>query len=1134
MKSIQQLLVCVAFLAGGGIAQGQGRGNVPRLDAESVQAQTRLEAVRARMLPTTDPLAVAGLVGRFPALEVLFAHLPAVQTYDVEKTVDAVAELRQLVEDLGDGLVPLPPSPFSTMPPPLLSVRRQAAQLVAQWPRSVRVKYYQAAEKHSAEVLKRGLADRSEALLQRVVREAAGTASAARAVEALGDIAFFKGHLHEALSWWSRLAPLPTRAADGETTAYADAAFDRPGLHARQVLALAYLGNLPEAKKQRDAFAHMYPKATGSFAGIKGSYVETLDGLLRRFGESGDITLQTDWPTLGGNAERQAVNPRCPSSTLWIDGPSWRIPLPERAQPPKQDGVVLASARPLHHPLIVGDRILLADDQSLTAYHLATGKQIFRQTFPEAMNPSASAQMPAFTASADRDLAVLRLGQPPDLATHLAKPAERTWLAGVELGDVEKDKRVRWLVSVPVDKPADASFTSPPLFHRGRVWVAFQEWKGANLLQGVASLNPETGRWLSNTTLGKEPLPPPGRDAPRQPVLLSGAGSLIIVCMQAGAVAALDAHTGSPVWAIRYPTQGPYTRLVTLSARELCAPLFALDRVFVAPQDTDLLLCIDPHTGAIVWEREILDIVQLLGCSQGKLIFTTSDGLRSVAAETGMDRDGWLAPPSGALAPHGRGLILGEWVFWPTKNPTLPMRVLSVERGLPELDRELSAWNRPRPLFFGPTTLHRLPAGNLAFGQDSLVIATEKELVGFVSPRRLLDARKTDADKKPTPIAHFLLALSEADAGMREAAVQRLRGPILTGPTEWRDLALDRLHDLLAEKTPEAARTDEEVWLTDNSPTAASPFRARPDPASVIWKTAKTSFPFRRAFHLTDARLLPLHRTAATTEANVLFVQNSASVLCLDALSGKPHWSVSWTGAADWVGIDKGKAFIAGPNVVQCLALKDGAIRWTKRNPRRLQDRYVLDGILPRFLKAVDDLHDFALGEEAIFCRLGPDLQLTIDIDTGQVRQRYDRADDIRGVGSKVAMAVSVRLETWKDAITAFQKDSGTTLWELRLPVSAQEWSHFQQGNLLILHPSGKERVCPAALRFSSALALAWQQKNPIAVDDAEFFLIDPVRGKVQQRISLGRGPGPFRAQPFPGGLAVTNGRETAGFVFDP
>src|SRR5262249_24124958 len=104
--------------------------------------------------------------------------------------------------------------------------------------------------------------------------------------------------------------------------------------------------------------------------------------------------------------------------------------------------------------------------------------------------------------------------------------------------------------------------------------------------------------------------------------LLTAAGPRVVYCSHSGAVVALDARTGARAWALRYPRRELEEPDDDPGYRDLAPPLFDGRRLFVAPSDSDRTYCLRPDTGEVVWERERLNVVHLLGVGSGRLIFS--------------------------------------------------------------------------------------------------------------------------------------------------------------------------------------------------------------------------------------------------------------------------------------------------------------------------------------------------------------------------------------------------------------------------------------------------------------------------------------------------------------------------------
>src|SRR5207302_1947119 len=104
--------------------------------------------------------------------------------------------------------------------------------------------------------------------------------------------------------------------------------------------------------------------------------------------------------------------------------------------------------------------------------------------------------------------------------------------------------------------------------------------------------------------------------------LLTLAGPNVVYASHSGALVAVDALTGKHAWAVRYASRGPTISADQPSPRDLAPCVYAAGRLYAAPLDSDRLLCLDPSTGRVVWERDRIEAVQLLGVGAGRLIFT--------------------------------------------------------------------------------------------------------------------------------------------------------------------------------------------------------------------------------------------------------------------------------------------------------------------------------------------------------------------------------------------------------------------------------------------------------------------------------------------------------------------------------
>ena len=152
--------------------------------------------------------------------------------------------------------------------------------------------------------------------------------------------------------------------------------------------------------------------------------------------------------------------------------------------------------------------------------------------------------------------------------------------------------------------------------------------------------------------------------------LLSLEGPALYYQTNLGAVIALEAETGSTLWVACYPRQEPNVLAGSGSERDLNPAVVHDGRVFVAPSDADAIFAFDAVTGRLLWKSDpIADDIKLshlLGVARDRLV-ATGDRVLLFDVKTGKLLHAW--PDSGkSLEGYGRGLLAGDFIYWPTKN----------------------------------------------------------------------------------------------------------------------------------------------------------------------------------------------------------------------------------------------------------------------------------------------------------------------------------------------------------------------------------------------------------------------------------------------------------------------------------
>ena len=115
-------------------------------------------------------------------------------------------------------------------------------------------------------------------------------------------------------------------------------------------------------------------------------------------------------------------------------------------------------------------------------------------------------------------------------------------------------------------------------------------------------------------------------------------------------------------------------------------------RVFVAPSDADAIFAFDATTGAPAWKSNAISddvkLSHLLGVAKDRLV-ATGDRVLLFDVKTGKLRHAW--PDSGqSVKGYGRGLLAGDFIYWPTKNE---IEILDQRTALRAVPR--SSWVKP-------------------------------------------------------------------------------------------------------------------------------------------------------------------------------------------------------------------------------------------------------------------------------------------------------------------------------------------------------------------------------------------------------------------------------------------------------
>ncbi len=603
-----------------------------------------------------------------------------------QKDAEALEHYLKLIADVPDEWVPLIEGRV------LRPCRQVVLNRIAVNPR-MREPYRSRFEQSAEAAVQRAIARKDMVELDRLSAASWPTRAAANALDVLGDLAMEHGDLPRAIHCWRQVAgplrhgesklPDPTNVAD---------------IRAKSILAARMLGETVEA--ELEGYCRDCPSAKGRIAGREGVLADLLTSICK----DSVTTLPRVEPatsrTFGANENRiGAMSLRLPQLAprrveLAIAWPSCEVQtdvkLPERNP--------IASPRHLTtHPLFWSAKLIVADGERILALHPDTGLIADAYALPGRPEQSVAESR---TLTSEGNYVYARINK-SSLVCLAAEWASESW----------KWRKVWELKAATLGE--NITFEGCPIVADGRLYVSWlsSTVNRADLTLACFAANRPSDGPLWTNTLAEIQL-----DAGRSRLpLLTLAGPNIIYGTDAGTMIALDAKSGKPAWAARYSSRGTRGLPANLLPvpRDLCPPVYADGRVFVAPADSDAVLAFDAYTGVPLWSRPpMLEVVHMLGVVGGKLIVTADGiyhGIGAIDVKSGTIDTQW--GKLDAAAPFGRGLILGDHVLFPTRL-----------NGLLVLDRA------GRPVY-QPTLFHNLPGGNLAYDDGTLVVATADHLI---------------------------------------------------------------------------------------------------------------------------------------------------------------------------------------------------------------------------------------------------------------------------------------------------------------------------------------------------------------------------------------------------------------------
>lgn len=649
---------------------------------------------------------------------------------------EVVAGIREVVARAGNQLVNVT-AKLRGVPPRYITVQEYCQLLAAGLPAEGLKRYRRIVDPNCRSWVERGLETGDAGLLTRVVETELASSYADLALWFLGEWALQEGRWNEARYFWHQLLPLP-----GEKTAFptwrtvATCRYSPPAIRARLILTTILEGDLAQARRELAEFSVNHPGEVGRMAGRETVLAKALGDLLAEAEKWPSPMPSREWTTFACSVDRHARL----LSPFEITGLAWRWSLPElprayvtlwseSVSPP----LMAENTKPLaFFPVIVKQSVFVSGLDRIYGFDLKTGRPLWGGSSPEvfslpsSQNPESLIPVNTIggrrlTVTVHRNRLYARVGSPVTIAPVLMPGIVRQKNVLVCL-DLLQEGKLLWSAEAPGD---GWSFEGSPLVIDDDVFVLMRR-SDVPAHVYLACISNETGaiKWQRFVCAADSP----GRCMVYEIThsLPTLAEDTLFLNTNAGAIAAVSRHSGNIRWITCYPrvTRGDLASWEAFRFREPNPCLYNNGEIYVAPTDTPAVLALDAFSGMILWatSQQGEKIQHLLGVI-GNYLIATGDRIYWIAldgAHMGQIVARW--PLGSESLGHGRGLIAGRYVYWPTKEG---IYIIDGYTAQPRRVMPLSVWG--------------LEGGHLAFCDDYLVVASSRELAAFRTAPITLD-----------------------------------------------------------------------------------------------------------------------------------------------------------------------------------------------------------------------------------------------------------------------------------------------------------------------------------------------------------------------------------------------------------
>lgn len=508
-------------------------------------------------------------------------------------------------------------------------------------------------------------------------------------------------------------------------------------IRARLVLVSIREGSLPRARQELEAFKQQHPAAKGRLAGRTVDLAETLGAMIDTAESWPSIATADGWPTFAGNFSRNhtalrnldlgppAFKPITLGEPLVADTANSRAFSLRRIG---EDSQRLMS----YHPIIVDDLVLLNNQSQVFAFDRRTGEpawpgdparpkgEVYADENARLATSRASRGLgvPRFTMTAHGDKLYAHLGS--QVTSHPLESYEARTGGYLVCLDLSAQGRLVWKPDGRLLPDDDGwAFEGAPVVDGPNLYIAMRK-SDVRPQAHVACFDTATGRRRWRTLVCSAETAGGGQISEITHNLLTLHEGTLYYNTNLGVVAALAARDGHVQWASLYPRATKAApdgrdRRTAHYYRDLNPSVYYRGKLLVAPADSDRILALSAATGELLWDTQLPeDVVHLLGVGHGNLL-ASGDTLWWIDADGGKVLRRW---PDTTPLGHGRGLLMGDQVIWPTNS------------ALYVLDQRVSADGATQR---APILLSERDAtgGNLVTAGDLFLIASPDRLFAF-------------------------------------------------------------------------------------------------------------------------------------------------------------------------------------------------------------------------------------------------------------------------------------------------------------------------------------------------------------------------------------------------------------------